>query len=121
MRLSIVRSARKSLFAPSRAYQTALVVPLLQLCIVQAQGQFVFKPPTVSAPVIQSVPGTCADTIDALSAVSAIPAPLVDNYPQFSETSIPAGCDAIPRSSRVHPSVFRRRDGSPRTSRTEGQ
>ena len=36
-----------------------------------------------------------SNTIDALSAVPAIPAPLVDNYPQFSETSIPAGCDAI--------------------------
>lgn len=61
MRLSNGRSACKSLLAPSRAYQIALVVPLLLLCIAQAQGQFIFKPPIVSAPVIQSVPGTCAD------------------------------------------------------------
>jgi hypothetical protein len=61
MRLSNVRSACKSLLAPSRAYQTTLVIPLLLLCIAQAHGQFIVKPPTVSAPVIQSVPGTCAD------------------------------------------------------------
>jgi hypothetical protein len=61
MRLSSLRSACKSLHAPSHAYQTALVIPLLLLCIAQAHGQLIVKSPIVSAPVIQSVPGTCAD------------------------------------------------------------
>jgi hypothetical protein len=69
MRASNVRSARETLLAHSRAYPTAFAVALILLCIPQAHGQITITPATISAPVIQSVPGTCADYNAALTTI----------------------------------------------------